>query len=140
VDPLLRLTLRQGTVYYMPDRGLSSPEPHYFIVVNRNPVGENLLLMAVTTSQVERAERRIERPQMPEETLVHVSPEEYTEFTKPSCVNCNQLFTRTVAEFQAQKRSGNVVDKLDLPAPVLERILKGILASPQVSDEDKAKV
>ncbi len=96
--------------------------------------------MAVTTSQVDRAERRIERTQMPQETLVYVSPDEYSEFTKPSCINCNQLFSRSIAEFQALKRSGQVRGNRDVPATVLQRIIDGILASPQVSEEDKAKV
>jgi hypothetical protein len=33
LPPLIRLTLRPGTVYYFVHRDLTSPEPHYFIVL-----------------------------------------------------------------------------------------------------------
>jgi hypothetical protein len=48
----LRLTLRYGSVYYFPDRALSSPEPHYFVVVNSRPLDQPILALLVVTSQI----------------------------------------------------------------------------------------
>lgn len=39
----IRLSLRPGTVYYMADRALTSVQPHYFIVVNADPLGDEVL-------------------------------------------------------------------------------------------------
>jgi hypothetical protein len=51
IDPKLRLTLREGSVYYFTERSLTSAEPHYFIVVNSNPITQELLLLGVVTSK-----------------------------------------------------------------------------------------
>jgi hypothetical protein len=40
IDLKLRLTLREGSVYYFAERHLTSPEPHYFIVVNSDPLAQ----------------------------------------------------------------------------------------------------
>ena len=71
----IRLSLRQGTVYYMAERGLSSVEPHYFVVLNRNPLGSKLLLLLVASSQVEKAQKRISRKNLPAESLVVIDVE-----------------------------------------------------------------
>jgi hypothetical protein len=38
IDSKLRLTLREGSVYYFTERTLTSALPHYFIVVNAEPI------------------------------------------------------------------------------------------------------
>lgn len=50
----IRLSLRPGTVYYMDERSLTSTQPHYFIVINSDPLGDELLLLTVASSQIEK--------------------------------------------------------------------------------------
>jgi len=47
IDLKLRLTLREGSVYYFTERHLTSSEPHYFIVVNSDPLAQLVLLLSV---------------------------------------------------------------------------------------------
>jgi hypothetical protein len=54
----IRLTLRTGSVYYFVDRGLNSPEPHYFIVINSDPMAQEVLVLNVITSQVDKVRQR----------------------------------------------------------------------------------
>ena len=54
----IRVSLRQGTVYYMAERNLTSAQPHYFIVVNADPLGDEILLLTVASSQVDTVKRR----------------------------------------------------------------------------------
>jgi len=54
----IRLSLRQGTVYYMADRHLSSSLPHYFIVLNAEPLSDSILLLSVVTSKIDNVHRR----------------------------------------------------------------------------------
>lgn len=140
MDPLLRLTLRQGTVYYMVHRDLFSAEPHYFIVINRDPFADKALLMAVSSSRVEKVVRRTQRRELPDETVVRISTSEYSEFSKESCIDCNTLFSRSLTELSELRKQGGVVSKADLPVDVLERIIEGVLASPLVSETDKALI
>ena len=46
----LKLFLRGGSVFYVQDRSLTSAEPHFFIVLNHNPLNEECLLLVVASS------------------------------------------------------------------------------------------
>jgi hypothetical protein len=134
----IRVTLRPGTVYYFQHRSLTSIEPHYFIVVNRDPIGDQVLLLAVSSSKVESVRQR--RRQLPPATLVEISPADYREFTRLSIVDCNRVFRKSLAELVADWEAGNLQPKDDLPASLLAQIQAGIKLSPQVEDEAKALI
>jgi len=135
----IKITLRQGTVYYLQHRDLSSPEPHYFIVLNTSPVEQRVILMSVFTSQIEKQERAIQRAGHPSETLVRISPSDYSELTKESCVNCNKVFSKPLAEL-VQYWPNMTKKPTDLSGELLEQILNGIELSAQVSEEEKALI
>ena len=132
----IRQTLRAGTVYYFQHRDLTSPEPHYFIVANSDPIGTQVLLLAVASSKIETVRQR--RRSLPEETLVEISPAEYSEFKLPSIVDGNRVFRKSLAELAADWNAGNLKPKNDLPAALLARIQAAIQLSPLVEDEAKA--
>lgn len=135
----IKLTLRRGTVYYLQHRSLSSAEPHYFIVLNSAPVEQRVILMSVFTSQIEKQERAISRAGHPEETLVRIKPSDYSELTKDSCINCNKVFSKPLAEL-IQHWPDMEKKPIDLPTDILEQILTGIELSSQVSEEEKALI
>lgn len=131
-------TLRPGTVYYFQHRDLTSPEPHYFVVVNSNPLDDQVLLLAVASSKINSVRQR--RAKMPPETLVEIGPADYSEFTLPSIVDCNVVFRRSHAELVAEWQAGRMKPKNDMPPAFLARIQAGIKRSPQVEDETKALI
>ena len=49
---LLNLTLRGGSVYYLQHRDLSSGEPHFFVVLNRDTTRDEFLVLAVSSSNI----------------------------------------------------------------------------------------
>lgn len=134
----IRLTLRAGTVYYFAHRGLTSPEPHYFIVANSDPLGDQVLLLAVASSKIETVRER--RRNLPLETLVEIAPAEYDEFRVPSIVDCNRVFRKTLAELVEDQQRGLLKPKKDVPTDVLKRIQAGIKLSPLVEEEAKALI
>ena len=135
----IKFTLRRGTVYYLQHRGLSSSEPHYFIVLNSAPMEQRVILMSVFTSQIEKQERAITRAGHREETLVRINPSDYSELSKDSCVNCNKVFSKPLAELI--QNWPNMAKKLiDLPGDILEKILTGVELSSLVSEEEKALI
>jgi hypothetical protein len=130
----LRLGLRTGTVFYFEARELSSVEPHFFVVVNRDPLGNDLLLMNVFTSQIDKVRlRNRERP----ETVVEFGPSDYSPLTLPSAIDANVIFRRTPGELADLMQRKAVRYHPDLPPALLEKIRAAILASPIVEDEDK---
>ncbi len=133
----LRLTLRPGSVYYFTERALTSAEPHFFIVVNRDPVGSEVLLLTVITSQVEKVKRF--RRDLPG-TLVELDPGLYDELRKPSVVDGNSIFTKSLDEFVDLFSRKEIRHHKDIPASLLADIQSAILESPLVTPDEKARI
>jgi len=131
----LRLTLRSGTVYYFEHRGLSSVEPHYFAVINADPQANKVLIMAVGSSQVAKVQER--RKGLPRETLVIVEPSEYPDFSKPTVIDCNQVFELSKEELIQKFKAREIRYHKDLPEAVLKRIWQGVRVSPRVDETHK---
>jgi hypothetical protein len=131
----LRLSLRAGSVFYFQSRELSSAEPHFFIVVNRDPLATKLLLLTIVTSQIDKVKfRNRERLQ----TVVEIAPAEYADFTKDSAIDGNVVLEKPLAELADMVRQKQVRYHRDLPPVLLEKIRAAITASPIVADEVKA--
>lgn len=129
------ISLRQGTVYYFQHRDLSSPLSHFFIVISPSPLKGKTILLSVITSQVEKVEKF--RSDMPNETLVKISVDEYDELSKISIVDCNKYFVISLTDLLDKISSNQIEYKKDLPQKHLELIIKGILASPMIAKEIK---
>lgn len=138
VDLKLRLTLREGSVYYFPDRSLTSAESHYFIVVNRDPLSQRLLLVAVTTTKVGDVKQR--RANCPE-TLVEFAPDSSNVFTKHCIADCNDLKQIALGDFNERfvRKAIEYFDK-DLPIALRRALRRAIHASDILSNELKALV
>jgi hypothetical protein len=135
----IKLSLRPGTVYYFEHRELTSGDPHFFVVLNSDPLSQQVLLMSVFTSKVDNQLRRNRRAGHAEETLVKISPSDYSELNVESCVNCNKVFSKPLAELISQWR--NIRKKPnDLPTEILAKILAGVELSTAVAEEEKALI
>ena len=77
MDSLLKLTLRQGTVYYMKHRDLTSPLDHFFIVINSSPCLEEIILLSVITSKSDKVKKVIKLRDFSNETFVEILPTNY---------------------------------------------------------------
>jgi hypothetical protein len=133
----LRLGLRSGSVFYFEARELRTTEPHYFAVVNRDPLGQQLLLLTLFTSQLAKVRlRNRERPQ----TVVEISSTAYPILKVPSAIDCNVVYHRTLGEMVEMIRRKVVRYHRDLPTPILVKIRAAILASPVVDPADKALI
>lgn len=134
----IRVSLRQGTVYYMAERNLTSAQPHYFIVVNANPPGDEVLLLTVASSQTDTVKRRCARES--ESTVVEINEADYADFTKDSVIDCNRVFTKSLADLCAQWHRKEIVPKLDIPKEIFDQLKQGILDSRLVSEADKRRI
>ncbi len=131
----LRLGLRAGSVFYFQSRELSSAEPHFFVVVNRDPIANRLLLLTIVTSKVEKVRfRNRERSH----TVVEISPTEYDEFSVLSAIDCNVVLEKPLSELVGLVKRQEVRYHKNLPLAVFGKIRTAILASPLVEEELKA--
>lgn len=133
---LLNLTLRGGSVYYLQHRDLSSGEPHYFVVLNRDTTRDEILVLAVSSSNIAGTQQRSRN--LPLNTLVEISPAEYPDFTKNSIVDCNYSFQVTKLELLQKLQMGLAREQLPMPEQILARLREGILASPLIENAIKS--
>ena len=88
--------IQAGSVYYFEEENLSSSEPHYFVVLNKCPRTEELLILVCASSQVEKRKQIAKKLGFPSETLVSISPSDYCLFTKETVIDCNRAFEKTI--------------------------------------------
>ncbi len=138
IDFKLRVSLCEGSVYYFTDRSLTSSEPHYFIVVNSDPLKQEVLLLGVCSSKIAEVKHR--RRDFPE-TLVEISPQVFNILKKLSIVDCNDLKQVQLVEFNTRFVRNEIrYFEKDVPASLRNALCKAIHASPIVPDEVKALV
>lgn len=126
--------IQTGSVFYFEEETISSEEPHYFVVLNRNPQTEEILILAIASSQVEKRKQIIERLGFSVETLVEISPQEYALFTKDTVIDCNRAFEKSIQSLAEKLENGKLkVCKEIMPSEIVERIVKGMLVSTQIS-------
>ncbi len=128
-ETALNFYLHEGAVFYIQDRGLTSQQPHYFVVLNHDPRSEETLLLVVSSSQIENTHKL--HAAKPPETLVEIAESDYADFTKDSIISCNQVFTKTKAQLVQQINNGGD-QKQRMPETILEKLREGVLASPTV--------
>lgn len=129
-------TIETGSVYYFQEEGLSSREPHYFVVLNKNPRTEEFLILICTSSQVDKRKRIAQFLRFPEKTLVVISPSEYPIFQKESVVDCNRIFEKTIQSLvdKLTKRQLKPCEKL-MPKEIIQKLVSGALASNQTPEK-----
>ena len=130
----LKLILRSGSVFYYQDRKLTSPLPHYFVVMNISPLSDRFLILTVASSQVDKVKKR--RSGLPSESLVEISPDDYPDFTKPSIIDCNNVFVKSRNELAALLNR-NAESKRDMHSSLVEKLREGVLCSPLIEQEVK---
>ena len=131
-------TIKTGVVYYFEEEQLLSKEPHYFVVLNKEPHTEEFLILVCASSQVEKRQQTIQKLGFLRETLVFVSSSEYSLFTKDTVIDCNRVFEKTARslieklEQNQLKVCPEVMSEL-----IVQKLIRGIAASTQVSGKIK---
>jgi hypothetical protein len=130
----LRLGLRAGSVFYFQAREMLSEKPHFFVVVNADPLRDELLLLTVFTSQIDKVrQRNRERP----ETVVEFGPADFAPLDRPTAVDGNVIVRRSLSEMADLVRRKEIGYHPDLSPELLGRIRAALLSSPVIEDEDK---
>jgi len=128
-------TIRKGSVYYFINDRFTSPEPHYHIVLNENPLLDEIILLVASSSQIENV-KRINKNNPPE-TVVEISPTEYPAFTKESIVDCNRPITSDKKELRNKFSSGQLKLKCEMDIDLVNILISGVLKSKLVEDSLK---
>lgn len=139
-DIAIKSVLKPGSVFYFIEDSFQSKEPHYFVVLNKDPITENLLLMVNATSNVSDRISWAKKVGLPAATLVEADSRKCTFLAKQSIFNCNSPIIRPlktlIEKFDDSKLGlkGNVTDE------VLEELRQGVILSPLVDGVTKEMI
>lgn len=130
--------IKTGSVFYFEEEAISSTEPHYFVVLNKNPHTEEVLVLVCASSQVDKRKQVIQRLGFPLETLVFVSPTEYPLFTKDTVIDCNRAYEKTPQSLIEKLEQGKLKVCTEIMADaIVQQFLAGVMVSPQVTERVK---
>lgn len=127
--------LEEGSVFLFQEESFNSEKPHFFAVLNLKPKDDELLLLvcAVTLS-INSWERTAN---MPDETKVHVFPEEYSNFTVPTIFDCNFPIEKPKSLLVEKLREGKLKFLGPVNGELLSKLRAAVLLSPMVTESTK---
>ena len=137
-DIQILASIKTGSVYYFEEESLSSDEPHYFVILNKNPRSEESLILVCASSQVDKRKEICRKLGFPPETLVVISPTEYPLFIKPTIIDCNRAFEKTaqsLIEKLKNKKLGVCIEMM--PENIIKKLIDGVLISSQITEDVK---
>ncbi len=131
----IRGTIRPGSVYYFPHESFSSPEPHYFVVINIDPTIDEVILLICASSKI--ANVKSQWRNCPDETLVVISPHQYSGFKSLSILNCNHVIEQSIDQLVERLSNGQLKLKPEMSIELVEQLRQGVIISPTVSGRNK---
>lgn len=133
----IKVSIKTGSVYYFVSSQISSEKPHYCVVLNNTPNGDNSLVLVVASSQVEKRRNYVARRGLPKETLVELMPSDSPIFNKPTVFDCNTVIQEPMQVLIEKLACGELIIKSQLPVPILQSIVAGVWSSPLVAKRIK---
>jgi hypothetical protein len=123
-------------VYKFVNHKLSSMEPHFHIVLS---VENEILILAVCTSQFEKRKKFIEKKSLPENTLVKISGDFFDKETFVDC-NMNIFSEETCEKLYNLYKDGLLEFSGEITDCEYIQILDGIIDSPLIDSSIINKV
>jgi len=105
----------------------------YFVVLNRNPKTDTALVMVTSTTQIAKRREFVQRAGISEQTIVSVSPKEYSVFTSESAFNCNDVIEVGMEDLIRKVESNGSMDYPKIPDSILTKLIVGINESPRIA-------
>jgi len=128
----IKATIKSGSVYYFVEESFSSHEPHYFIVLNRTPIKDNVILLVCASSKIEKVTRR--RLHCPSETLVSISPVQYAVFKYETIIDCNNVFEKPIDHLVDKLAQGKLRSEDEMAPILVANLREGVIASPLIEE------
>jgi hypothetical protein len=126
----IKSSLQYGSVYYFPEEAFSSSGSHYFFVLNKNPTGKPAIFLVHASFQIEKVRAR--RKTCPPNTLVELGPSDYKEFTRPTIVDCNEVYVKTIDQIIRTLEDGKLLIMPEINQDIINKFVAGVLNSPLV--------
>jgi hypothetical protein len=135
-NDLIQRTIKSGSVYYFEEEEINSKEPHYHIVLNRNPLTEEFIIFVLGSSRVGKRKRIAKSLRFSGKTIVVVSPSEYSIFKKRTVIDCNNVFEKSIQSLVDKHQNGKLkICGQVMPKEIMDKLINGVIASNLVSEK-----
>lgn len=92
-EALIRQCIQQRSVFYTNslNQDSTSNEPHNFVVLNSDPLGQGVVILVMCTTQHTKVRKRVVRNGFSSDTIVFISTSETQILKKDTSVDCNEF-------------------------------------------------
>ncbi|MBU1179597.1 hypothetical protein KJ885_01500 [Patescibacteria group bacterium] len=136
-DKKIENVIREGSVFYFADDAFFNEKPHYYVVLNHNPLKDIILILVYASSFDSDIYLSIEDSPFPNETYIDVTPQECSIFNRVSIFDCNRVFERNIDIFIEKFRSRKLKSYGYIEKNILVRLRDAVLKSPAVAERIK---
>jgi hypothetical protein len=109
----------------------------YFVVMNRNPKTDTVLLLVTPTTQIEKKRSFVRLAGISNETIVEVTPAECQMLSHNSAFNCNDLIEVKLSDLVAKIENNGSDHFSKIPELIMKKLIYGVKESPMVSEDHK---
>lgn len=132
----IKSTIKLGSVYYFTEESFSSSKPHYFIIINTDPQEDKVIFLVCASHQIDKVRNR--RKVCPQETLVEITPDQYSGFKVTSIIDCNFVVEKNISQLVDKLAREELKLKPEMDVPLVKRLRAGVLCSPLTERRIKA--
>ena len=140
-DVKIPICIERGSVFnFYIDFKDSSRESknRYFVVLNRNPKSDIVLLMLTPTTKINKVKMLIQKSKINEKTVVEIRAGEYCALNSDCIFNCNNVFEVKMENLIEKVREGGSMNYPKMPDEIVKHLVVGVKESPNVSQEFKS--
>lgn len=119
---------------------VNEEQKHWQVVLHNVDYDDKVFFLTVATSQITKRKKYIQLRNLPNSTLVIVSVWESRYFTLETAFNCNDPIQYGIEQIYAEYIADPSIYKWVIEQTILDRIMKGICTSPQISKKIKDKI
>ncbi len=131
----IKSTIEAGSVYYYHEKSIDSPKQHNFVVINIDPPKDTLIFLVCSSTKINHFRKL--RSNCPDETLVEITPTQYSGFSEKSIIDCNDIFQKGIDEIARMFSKNKLQIKPVMGLRLVRKLRQGVILSPLVANEIK---
>jgi hypothetical protein len=131
----IKSTITAGSVYYFYEKSIGSPKQHRFIVINIDPLNDTTIILVCASRQIAYFKKL--RSNCPSDTLVEMTPLQYSGFTHKSIIDCNKVFPVQISDIATKFQKSKLQILPIMGLRLIKNLREGVLLSPMVDENIK---
>ncbi|MFC1612340.1 hypothetical protein ACFL29_00630 [Patescibacteria group bacterium] len=133
----IKSRIQEGSVFYFSDDRFTKDIPHYYVVLNKNPLKDIILILIFATTFDTNRFMQIENSPYPQNTYITLTSKECSILKKPSLFDCNFVLETNVGEIISKFSSGQLKISGEIDVAILDKLRLGVFKSPAVAEKVK---